>query len=163
MTVAVGILQVRLEPVLSDAEWGFVLSTHFWSSGVFAGAANPLIDFAFSTLGVERLEARTALRNARAQAALQKFGAQFDGTLPSVSPQGNRRAPELVWVLRHQDWRQKARDPRVSAQHAAQRIRTAIQAAESAFCARANRLSSSNPIPCSCLTGGGANERVGGR
>ena len=27
MTAAVGILQVRLEPTLSDAEWGFVLST----------------------------------------------------------------------------------------------------------------------------------------
>src|SRR3569832_875466 len=27
MTAAVGIVQVRLEPGLSDAEWGFVLST----------------------------------------------------------------------------------------------------------------------------------------
>ena len=35
MTAAVGILQVRLEPTSSDAEWGFVLSTHFWSTGVF--------------------------------------------------------------------------------------------------------------------------------
>ena len=132
MTAAVGILQVRLEPGVSDAEWGFVLSTHFWSSGVFADAANLLIDFAFSTMGVERLEARIALRNARAQAAMQKFGARFDGTLQSSSPQGNRRAPESVWVLRHQNWRKMARDPRVSAQDATQRIRTAIQAAESA-------------------------------
>src|SRR3954470_22640331 len=42
MAAAVGILQVRLEPDSSDAEWGFVLSTHFWSTGVFADAANAL-------------------------------------------------------------------------------------------------------------------------
>jgi RimJ/RimL family protein N-acetyltransferase len=131
MTVAVGILQVRLEPTLSNAEWGFVLSTHFWSSGVFADAANLLIDFASATMGVERLEARIALGNARAQAAMQKLGARFDGTLPSSSPQGNRRAPESVWILRPQDWRNGARDRRVSPQDAAQRIRAAIQAAES--------------------------------
>lgn len=133
MTAAVGILQVRLEPGLSDAEWGFVPSTHFWSSGVFADAANCLLDFAFSTLGVERLEARVALRNARAQAALQKLGARFDGTLPSSSPEGNRRVPESVWVLRHQDWRKRAPDTAMSAHDAAQRIQTAIQAAESAL------------------------------
>jgi len=131
MTVAVGILQVRLEPALSDAEWGFVLSTHFWSTGVFADAANVLIDFAFTTIGVERLEARIALRNGRAHAAMQKIGARFDGTLQSSSPQGNRRDPESVWILRQDDWQKKRRDPRASAQDTAQRIRTAMQAAES--------------------------------
>jgi len=133
MTVAVGILQVRLEPTLSDAEWGFVLSTHFWSTGVFADAANVLIDFAFTTMGVERLEARIALRNGRAHAAMQKIGARFDATLPSLSPQGNRRDPESVWMLRQHDWRKRARDPRVAAPDASQRIRTAMQAAESAL------------------------------
>jgi len=133
MTVAVGILQVRLEPSLADAEWGFVLSTHFWSTGVFGDAANALIDFAFTTMGVERLEARIALRNERAHAAMQKIGARFDSTLPSISPQGNRRDPESVWILRQHDWRNRTRDPRVPAQDAAQRIRVAMQAAESAL------------------------------
>ena len=133
MTAAIGIFQIRLEPTLSDAEWGFVLSTHFWSTGVFADAANVLIDFAFTTMGVERLEARIALRNERAHAAMRKIGARFEATLPSTSPQGNRRAPESVWVLRHQHWWKRARDPRVSAQDAAHRIRTAIQETESAL------------------------------
>ena len=131
MTVAVGILQVRLEPTLSDAEWGFVLSTHFWSTGVFADAANVLIDFAFTTMGVERLEARIAMRNGRAHGAMKKIGAQFDGTHPSSSPEGNRRDSESVWILRQDDWRKRTRDPRLPAPVAAQRIRTAMQAAES--------------------------------
>src|SRR5687767_14408261 len=74
MTAAVGIMQVRLDPTLSGAEWGFVLSTHFWSTGVFSDAANALVEFAFTTLRVERLEARIAQRNQRAHAAVQKLG-----------------------------------------------------------------------------------------
>src|SRR6185295_9062244 len=58
MTAAVGILQVRLGSTLSDAEWGFVLSTHFWSNGVFYDAAHVLVEFAFTTMHVERLGAR---------------------------------------------------------------------------------------------------------
>ena len=133
MRAAVGILQVRLESTLSDAEWGFVLSTHFWSTGVFSDAANVLVEFAFTTMQLERLEARIALRNRRAQAAVQKLGARFETTLAGASPQGILRDPESVWTLREHDWRNRARDPRVSAQDAAQRIRTAAEAAESAL------------------------------
>src|SRR5215475_4627238 len=83
MRAAVGILQVRgLDSTSADAEWGFVLSTHFWSTGVFSNAARALVEFAFATLQLERLEARIASRNRRAQAAMQKLGARFEATLP---------------------------------------------------------------------------------
>ena len=131
MTAAVGILQVRLEPASSDAEWGFVLSTQFWSTGVFSDAANALVEFVFTTMHVERLEARIALRNQRAQAAVNKLGARFETTRPDLSPLGIPRDPEAVWTMREHDWRNRARDPRVSAHDAAQRIRTAVEAAES--------------------------------
>jgi RimJ/RimL family protein N-acetyltransferase len=132
MTAAVGILQVRcLDSTSSDAEWGFVLSAHFWSTGVFSDAANALIEFAFTATHIERLEARTALRNRRAQAALKKLGARFEATLPVSSPQGIPRDPETVWILREHDWRNRAGHPRVSAEDTRQRIRTAVEAAES--------------------------------
>ncbi len=131
MTAAVGILQVRVDPALSGAEWGFVLSTHFWSTGVFSDAANALVEFAFTTMHVERLEARIALRNQRAHAAVQKLGARFETTLAGSSPQGIPRDPESVWALREHDWRNRPRETRVSAHDAAQRIRTAVEAAES--------------------------------
>ena len=131
MTAAAGILQVRLEPALSDAEWGFVLSSHFWSTGVFSDAANVLAEFAFTTMHIERLEARVALRNRRAHAAVQKLGARFETTLEHSSPQGIPRDPESVWILQEHNWRNRAPDPRVSAHDTLQRIRTAVEAAES--------------------------------
>jgi [ribosomal protein S5]-alanine N-acetyltransferase len=131
MTAAVGILQVRVEPTLSGAEWGFVLSSHFWSTGVFSNAANVIVEFAFTTMQVERLDARIALRNRRAHAAVQKLGARFETTLAESSPQGIPRDPESVWTLWKHDWLNRARDPHVSAHDTAQRIRTAVEAAES--------------------------------
>lgn len=131
MTAAVGILQVRLDPALSGGEWGFVLSAHFWSTGVFGDAANLLVEFAFTTMHVECLEARIALRNWRARRAVQKLGARFEATREQSSPQGIPRDPESVWTLREQDWRNRRRDASLSAGHAAQRIHTAIAAAES--------------------------------
>src|SRR5262245_13940446 len=84
MTAAVGIMQVRsLDSTLASAEWGFVLSAHFWSTGVFFDAANVLVDFAFTTMHIDRLEARIATRNRRAHAAVQKLGARSESTLAS--------------------------------------------------------------------------------
>ena len=130
MEVAVGILQVRLEPSRSDAEWGFVLSSHFWSTGVFSDAASVLAEFVFGTMRIERLEARIAQRNRRAHAAVQKLGARLEATLESSSPEGIPRDPESVFGLRELDWRNRTSDPRVSAGDAAQRIRAAVDAAE---------------------------------
>ena len=133
MSTAVGILQVRLVPNAPGAEWGFVLSHHFWSTGVFADAARSLVEFVFATLNVDCLEARVALRNQRAQGAMRKLGARFESTLESTSPQGIPRDPESVFTLREHDFRNRPPDPRLTAADAAQRIRTAVEAAVSAL------------------------------
>jgi len=132
MTAAVGILQVRsLNSTSSSAEWGFVLSAHFWSTGVFSDAASALAEFAFTTMRVERLEARIARRNQRAHAAVQKLGARFEATLAESFHKGVPRDPELVWSLREEDWRNRAQDPRVSADDAKERLQKSVEAAES--------------------------------
>jgi len=131
MTTAVGILQVRCSDATSaSAEWGFVLSAHFWSSGVFWDAANLLVEFAFTTMDIERLDARVALRNRRAHAAVRRLGARPESTLPSVSPAGFARDPQLVWTLREDDWRKRERDSHVTPDDARQRIRNAVDAAQ---------------------------------
>ena len=131
MSAAVGILQVRCpDATVSTAEWGFVLSAHFWSTGVFSDAADALVEFAFTTLRVTGLEARIALRNRRAQGAMQKLGARFVSTLADSSPVGIPRDPESVWALQEHDWRNRTPHPRASTDEARRRLRTAIEAAE---------------------------------
>lgn len=73
---AIGIIQVRqLEQGFSTAEWGFVFGSPFWGTGVFQESAELVLDFAFETLGVQRLEARAAVLNGRGNGALLKVGA----------------------------------------------------------------------------------------
>ena len=117
-------------PFRRIAEWGFVLSAHFWSTGVFVDAADALAEFAFTTMGVDRLDARIASRNQRAHAAIKKLGARFEATLTESSPIGIARDPESVWSLRADDWRSRPGDPRASAANAAARLRSAVEAAE---------------------------------
>ena len=133
MTAAAGILQVRsLDSTSSAAEWGFVLSTHFWSTGVFGDAANLLADFAFTTMHLERLDARVAQRNQRAHAAMRRLGARPGSTLVTTSPEGIPRDPQVVWTLCEEDWRNRQRDRYpVSAEDARQRIHDAVEAAHS--------------------------------
>lgn len=133
MTEAVGILQLRaVDSTPSAAEWGFVLSTHFWSTGLFIDAANQLAEFAFTTLRIERLEARIAQRNQRAQRAMTRLGARLEATFEMSSPEGIPRDPATVWTLGEHDWRQAQRaQPGVSDEDERQRIRNAVEAVQS--------------------------------
>src|SRR5262249_9793139 len=70
---AIGIFQVRqLEGGFQNAEWGFAIGSAFWGTGVFGASAELVMDFAFDTLGVHRLEARAAVFNGRGNGALVK-------------------------------------------------------------------------------------------
>ena len=64
-----------LESAFATAAWRFALSPEFWGIGVFADGARLVIDFLFETIGARRLEARAALHNVRANAALISIGA----------------------------------------------------------------------------------------
>jgi ribosomal-protein-alanine N-acetyltransferase len=73
---AIGIMQVRrLERGFGTAEWGFMIGSPFWGTGVFQESAELVLDFVFDTLGVHRLEARAAVANVRGTGALLKIGA----------------------------------------------------------------------------------------
>lgn len=76
---AIGIIQVRpLEPGFGTAEWGFMLGSAFWGTGMFEESAGLVLDFVFEALGVQRLEARAAVLNGRGNKALLKLGAVLE-------------------------------------------------------------------------------------
>jgi RimJ/RimL family protein N-acetyltransferase len=87
---AIGIIQVRtLGAGFDIAEWGFAIGSAFWGTGVFQAAARQVLGFAFGEVGVQRLEARSAVANGRGNGALQKMGATREGVLrKSFLPNG---------------------------------------------------------------------------
>jgi RimJ/RimL family protein N-acetyltransferase len=115
----VGVLQLRqLEPEFRTAEWGVAMAPQYWGAGLFLDAARLLLDFAFTELGVHRLEARAALANSRSQAAMRKLGAVQEGVLRrSLTTADGRRLDQVLWSLLDEDWRQLTAQPDVLLVH----------------------------------------------
>lgn len=102
---AVGLFQVRsLEPGFSTAEWGFALGSPFWGTGLFAAAARLVADFAFSTVGVRRLEARACVENTRGNGALRKLGATPEGVLRRSFLWHGKYHDQVLWSILDSDW-----------------------------------------------------------
>src|SRR5712675_1110076 len=106
---AIGIFQVRsTEPGFGTAEWGFALGSPFWGTGVFSECAELVMEFAFETIGVHRLEARAALRNARGNGALRKIGAKQEGVLRKSFLRNGEYLDQALWTILQEDWKPKA-------------------------------------------------------
>jgi ribosomal-protein-alanine N-acetyltransferase len=103
---AIGIFQVRsTEPGFATAEWGFAIGSDFWGTGVFQDGAALVLDFAFETIGVHRLEARAAVRNGRGNSALQKMGAVQECRLRNSFLKNGEYIDQVLYALLDTDWR----------------------------------------------------------
>jgi len=103
---AVGIFQVRqLDPSFDTAEWGFVMGSAHWGTGLFAAAAPMMVDFAIETIGVRRLEARAAVLNGRGNGALAKIGAVREAVLRSSFLRHGRHFDQHLWAILADDWK----------------------------------------------------------
>ena len=103
---AIGIFQVReLEPGFGAAEWGFAVGSAFWGTGVFQDGAELVLEFAFETLGVHRLEARCAVKNGRGNGALQKLGAVQECRLRSSFHKNGEYLDQVLYAMLDTDWR----------------------------------------------------------
>jgi ribosomal-protein-alanine N-acetyltransferase len=103
---AIGIFQVReLVPGFETAEWGFVIGSPFWGTGMFEDGARLVMEFAFDTLGVHRLEARCATRNGRGNGALKKLGAVQEGVLRKSFLKDGEYLDQALYTIVEDEWR----------------------------------------------------------
>ena len=106
MTTAVGLFQLRqLEPSFETAEWGFVLGSQFWGTGMFMDGGRMVVDFAVEVLGVRRLEARAAIANGRGNGALRKLGAVQEGVLRRSFLKNGQHLDQMLWAILSEEWR----------------------------------------------------------
>jgi ribosomal-protein-alanine N-acetyltransferase len=103
---AIGIFQVReLVPGFETAEWGFAIGSPYWGTGMFEDGAHLVMEFAFDTLGVHRLEARCATRNGRGNGALKKLGAVQEGVLRKSFLKDGEYLDQALYTLVEDEWR----------------------------------------------------------
>jgi RimJ/RimL family protein N-acetyltransferase len=102
---AIGIFQVRSnDPGFGTAEWGFAIGSDFWGTGVFQEGAALILDFAFGTIGVHRLEARAAIKNGRGNRALQKIGAVQECRLRNSFLKNGEYLDQVLYAILDTDW-----------------------------------------------------------
>jgi ribosomal-protein-alanine N-acetyltransferase len=105
MDAAVGIFQVRqLDSTFTNAEWGFVIGSPYWGTGIFVDGAHMVLDFTFNELGVNRLEARAAMRNGRGNGALRKLGAVPEAVLRQSFIRNGEALDQQLWAILAADW-----------------------------------------------------------
>ena len=103
---AIGIFQIReLQPGFGTAEWGFAIGSPFWGTGVFQEGAEMVLDFAFETIGVHRLEARAAVPNGRGNGALQKIGAVQECVLRKSFLRNGQYLDQVLYAILDSDRR----------------------------------------------------------
>ena len=106
MDTAVGIFQVRqLDASFDTAEWGFVIGSPYWGTGLFASGARLVVDFAFEQVGVRRLEARAAVKNGRGNGALAKIGAVREAVLRQSFQRNGEAHDQHLWSILVEDWK----------------------------------------------------------
>jgi RimJ/RimL family protein N-acetyltransferase len=64
-----------------------------------------MLEFAFETIGVHRLEARAAVRNGRGNGALRKMGATCEGVLRQSFLRNGDYLDQHLWSILDTDWR----------------------------------------------------------
>lgn len=102
---AIGVFQVhRLDADFSTGEWGFAIGSPFWGTGVFKQGAGLILEFAFETLGVQRLEARVAVGNERGNRAMLKLGAVPEGVLRQSFYHRGEHHDQMLYALGADDW-----------------------------------------------------------
>jgi RimJ/RimL family protein N-acetyltransferase len=103
---AIGIFQVRdLATGFDTAEWGFAVGSEFWGTGVFEAGARLVLDFAFNTIGIRRLEARAAVQNGRGHGALMKVGAVQEGVLRQSFEKKGQHLDQVLFAILAKEWR----------------------------------------------------------
>ena len=82
---------------------------------MFAQGARLVLDFAFDTIGVHRIEARAAVPNGRGNGALRKVGAVQEGVLRQSFARHGRSYDQHLWSILAEDWKaaRTARDQQV--------------------------------------------------
>jgi len=108
---AIGIFQVRqLDLTFANAEWGFAIGSAFWGTGVFQEGAQLVVEFAFETLGVHRLEARAAVQNGRGNGALKKLGAVQEAVLRKSFLHNGGYLDQVLYTILDEDWQARQQD-----------------------------------------------------
>ena len=91
-------------PGFHCVEMGYELSKKYWRQGITSEAASAVVDFGFSDLGVNRIEADPFGINTASQNLLLKLGFTYEGTLRQRHFFRDHYEDQLYYGLLKEEW-----------------------------------------------------------
>jgi RimJ/RimL family protein N-acetyltransferase len=96
---------VKWNPAYRSATMGFCLDDAAWGQGFATEAASALLQWAFDTLDLNRVQAETDTRNAASARVLEKLGFVREGTLRQDCIVDGEVSDSWVYGLLRRDWK----------------------------------------------------------
>jgi RimJ/RimL family protein N-acetyltransferase len=101
----VGSIGLVFSPEHEKAELGYWIGLPFWGKGFASAAAGALVGFAFSRLGLNRVEAHHMARNPASGRVLLKAGLCREGVSLGAMRKNDRFEDVVFYGARRSDWR----------------------------------------------------------
>ena len=94
----------RWNPTFRSASLGYCFSDSVWGQGYATEAAGALLEWAFTTLDLNRVQAEADTRNAASARVLEKLGFVHEGTLRQDCIVNGEVSDSWVFGLLRSDW-----------------------------------------------------------
>jgi [ribosomal protein S5]-alanine N-acetyltransferase len=92
------------KPNHRSAEFGYVLSPLYWKQGIMTEAVKALIDFGFTKMDLNRIQARCYVENVASERIMQKAGLQFEGIMRQAVIVKNVKQDLKIYAILKEDW-----------------------------------------------------------
>lgn len=80
-------------------EMGYWMRRKLWGKGLMPEAARAVMKYAFTVLGVKRVQARADLRNTASQRVMEKIGMQREGILKKYDSKNGKCADAVYYAM----------------------------------------------------------------
>lgn len=107
----VGVVGLELQLDHGRAELGYWVGVPYWGRGYATEAAEAIIDFGFTELGLTRIYAQRYARNPASGRVLEKLGMRREGTLRSHLVRFGVREDSVVYGVLVEEWRARMESP----------------------------------------------------
>ena len=98
---------IGLQPIdrtHNNASAGFFLGREFWGRGCMTEAFSAVLDYAFGTLGLNRVSAGHFEGNIASGRVQQKCGLQYEGTQRQAFRKNGQYIDEMMYAITKEDW-----------------------------------------------------------
>jgi ribosomal-protein-serine acetyltransferase len=102
----VGRCGIRINPYAGSADIGYWIDAAFEGRGITSRSARALISSAFSDIGLNKVELRTSVDNARSRGVAERLGFAFEGILPGGLRFANRSDDVALYGVTAARWRE---------------------------------------------------------